>query len=173
MSFNLREYLNKLVVSQDDEDLASAKQVAHLTLLLCDDPWLARQAFFGMTSAMERQVSYLGEVLLPKAEKRIQTLGSPGVMKEDLVVDHWFGTTNETATHINDERNNDQRIDDARDFADRLRDRMRRGGIIYVVNKIEHDMISADLDQLSYHSIQTKSANNRKAQSVKQTAIAS
>ena len=61
MTFNLQGYLNDLVVTEDDENVEKSLAVVDLLGILCNDKWLARQAYYGVCGAMERQLVYLGE----------------------------------------------------------------------------------------------------------------
>jgi hypothetical protein len=163
MTFSIGQYMQDLTVSPDDEELEKAKDHAELTELICEDAWLARQAHFGVAGAMERQLEYLGGTLLPNAEQRISKMASDGVIGESYSVDSWFGTTNEDDPHINDEIAFDQQIDDQKDFAEGLRDRMRTAAIIMATNIRAHDDISKTLNQLTYGAIKAKASANRAA----------
>ena len=165
MTFNLQGYLNDLVVSEDDENVGKSLAVVDLLGILCNDKWLARQAYYGVCGAMERQLVYLGETLLPNVESRISRMVSTGIIGESYVQDHWFGTTNADDPHVNDEVSYDQQLDDARTFTDELRDRMRTAAIIFVTHLREHDKISKDMEppQLTYGQIKSKAESNRKA----------
>ena len=160
--FKLAEYVNSLTVRQDDEELAKSKDLVELIALICDDPWLTRQAYYGMAGAMERQLEYLGGTLLPNTDSRIMRMASEGIMHESLTVDSWFGTTNENGQHINDEVSKEQQIDDAKTFRDQLAVRMRTAAIVFVAHVRAHDEISKDLNQLSYGQIKAKAEANRK-----------
>lgn len=160
--FNLNEYINDLVVKEDDEELKQALEMVELTQLICDDAWLARQAMYGMAGAMERQIEYLGGTLLPRTEQRIRRLNGEGVTNESMVVDSWFGTTNADSPHINDE-DPDEGLNNAQNFADQLKVRMRTAAIIFVTHVRAHDELSNTLEQLTYMGIKQKAASNRAA----------
>ena len=168
--FDLKQYITSLDVKQDDELLVEAKDLTTAVHLICNDPWLSRQAFYGLAGSMERQLTYLGTNLLPNAERKLQQLASSGVMGESYVVNNWFGNTNEDDNHINSETvmshtgeqiSADQQLDDQQTFVEELHDRMRRACIIMVVAIREHDRISDNLDQLSYAAIAARAAMNR------------
>jgi hypothetical protein len=161
--FNLQEYLNQLVVNQDDQELKQALEIVELTELICDDAWLARQDHFGSAGAMERQLEYLGGTLLPNAEARIARMASTGVMNESYVQDSWFGTTNSESSHTADEVGVDQQIDNQQSFVEQLKVRMRTAAILFVTRVRAHDEISNILEQLSYSGIKSKAAANRRA----------
>tara|TARA_R110000823_G_scaffold120782_1_gene245622 strand:+ start:523 stop:1065 length:543 start_codon:yes stop_codon:yes gene_type:complete len=163
MTFNIKEYLNDMVVSQEDPELELAMDSVKLTELGCDDAWLARQEHFGVAGAMERQIEYLGTTLLPVAEAKITKMSSTGVMGESYTQDHWFGTTNSERPHESEEVSFDQQIEDQQNFADGLRDRMRTAAIRMVTRVRAHDELSNLLNQLTYASIKSKATANRKA----------
>jgi len=168
--FDIKQYITGLEVKQDDELLVEAKDLTEAVHLITNDPWLARQAFYGIAGSMERQLTYLGSTLLPNAEKRLQQLNSSGVMGESYVVNSWFGHSNDDDNHINSETvmshtgeqiSVDQQADDHKTFVDQLHDRMRRACIIMVVSIREHDKLSDTLDQLNYAGIAARAAMNR------------
>ncbi|KKL46827.1 hypothetical protein LCGC14_2341640 [marine sediment metagenome] len=163
--FNLQAFLNDLVVKQDDEELEKSLDIVQLTAILCNDPWLTRQAYYGMAGAMERQIVYLGETLLPNTESRISRMASTGIIGESYTQDSWFGTTNADDPHVNEEVSFDQQIDDAKTFAEQLRDRMRTAAIIFVTHVRAHDEISKSIEppQLTYGQIKSKAEANRVA----------
>ena len=161
--FNISQFLNDLEVSPDDPELELANDSVKLTELGCEDAWLARQEHFGVAGAMERQIEYLGNTLLPNTEAKIQRMASSGVIGESYSADHWFGTTNEDDPHVNDEVAFDQQIEDQQNFADNLRARMRTAAIRMVTRIRAHDELSKTLDQLTYSAIKAKAAANRAA----------
>lgn len=160
--FNLGEYLNELVVEEGDEELTRAMECIELIQLICDDPWLSRQAHFGLAGAMERQLEYLGTTLLPNTEARIAQAHSGGVSAESYTQDSWFGSSNADQPHISDE-NPTQTIDDNELFKDQLVTRMRTAAIVFVTNVRAHDSISVDLNQFSYGQIKAKAKSNQDA----------
>ena len=165
MTFNLQGYLNDLVVTEGDEIVQKSVDVVELLGILCDDVWLARQAYYGVCGAMERQLTYLGETLLPNVESRISRMVSTGIIGESYVQDHWFGTTYADDPHVNDEVSYDQQLDDAKTFVEELQDRMRTAAIIFVTHLRRHDKISKEMEppQLTYGQIKSKAESNRQA----------
>ena len=158
--FSINEYVNGLVVQEDDEELAQAKQVAEINNMLCDDGWLVRQLYFGVAGSMERQIQYLGGTLIPNAESRKTKLGSDGVRGESLVIDSWFGTSNADKNHEADETP-DQEMDDTETFIENLQVRMRTAAIIMVVNIKCHDEVSKGLGQMSFGQIKAAAETKR------------
>ncbi len=169
MTFNLQAFLNELVVKEDDEEVEKSQDIVNLTAILCDDPWLTRQAYYGTAGAMERQIVYLGETLLPNTESRISRMNSSGIIGESYTQDSWFGTTNADDPHVNEEVSFDQQIDDAQTFAEQLRDRMRTAAIIFVTHVRAHDEVSRNMEpsQLTYGQIKAKAEANRVAAQAK------
>jgi len=161
--FKVKQYVNELTVTKDDEELEKAMDIIELTNVICNDPWLARQDHFGSAGAMERQLEYLGGTLLPNSEAKLTRMNSDGVMGESYTIDSWFGTSNADDPHINDEIAYDQLVDDQRTFCDELRVRMRTAAILLVTRIKAHDEISKDLDQLTYSAIKSRAASNRAA----------
>ena len=166
--FNVYSYLNELTVTQDDEEVARAKDWATLTLVILDDPWLARQGFFGMAGAMERQIEYLGGTLRPNTVGRLQRTYEGNISSEsDLSQVKW---ANYDAPHLNDDTPIDDQRASTEAFIEQLDERMRTAGILFVECLKQHDLISKDLDQLTYSGIKAKAASNKAAMTNKQTA---
>jgi hypothetical protein len=154
---------NQKEPEKNDAELELAMDSVKLTELGCDDGWLARQEHFGVAGAMERQIEYLGNTLLPNAEAKVQKMASGGIIGESYTQDHWFGTTNTESPHENEEIAFDQQIEDQQNFADDLRARMRTAAIRMVTRIKAHDDISNTLGQLTYSAIKAKAAANRAA----------
>ena len=161
--FNVMEFLKNLVVSEDDIELKLANDSVELTELACDDAWLARQEHYGVAGAMERQIEYLGGVLIPNAEKKLTKSGSDGIGRESYNFDSFNGFANADDAHINDEVDENYRDQETRDFIGGLEKRMRTAGIRMITRVIAHDKLSLTLDQLSYGGIKGKAASNKKA----------
>ena len=161
--FSLNNYLNELVVPATDPILDKAKDITELTEVICDDHWLARQAHFGYAGAMERQIEYLGTTLLPTAEDKLKRMNSDGVIGESYTQDSWFGTTNADDPHVSDEVAFDQQVEDQQNFVDELQTRMRTAAILFVTCVRAHDVLSKELNQLTYSSIKSKAASNAAA----------
>lgn len=161
--FNINEYLSELTVLQDDDELVKALEILHLDELLYEDAWLCRQGHYGVAGAMERQIEYLGETLIPNAEDKISRMESKGVIGESYTQDSWFGSSNEDDPHINDEISYDQQIEEQKNFLDGLVARQRTAAIVFVTRVRAHDELSNTLDQLTYGGIKAKAAANREA----------
>lgn len=166
--FNLQEFVNDMTVTEDDTEYKQSLEIVELIQLICEDAWLARQAMYGMAGAMERQLTYIGGTLLPNTEQRITRYSGEGVSGESYVMDNWAGVTNADKPHINDE-NPTEALDNAQNFAEQLRTRMRTAAILFVTHVRAHDDLSSTLEQLSYAGIKAKANANRNA-STKQVA---
>tara|TARA_R110000765_G_scaffold322315_1_gene414168 strand:+ start:132 stop:623 length:492 start_codon:yes stop_codon:yes gene_type:complete len=157
----VNQYVNELTVDADDLDLVQAKEHATLSELLCDDLWLVRQLHYGVAGAMERQMDYLMNTLIPNTESRIARLNGQTVSREEISV-NWAAPTNSEEVHNNDE-NPAQAIDDAQTFVEGLHKRVRTAAIIYVIHVQAHDEASKILEQFTYQQIKDKAASNRAA----------
>ena len=155
------EYINDLVVTEDDAELKQAKDSVEVSELLCNDEWLVRQLHYGVAGAMERQMDYLLDTLIPRTESRIARLNGQTVSRE-IVQPSWAGSTNSEEAHINDEAP-DQAIDNSQTFLESLEKRVRTAAIIFVMHMKAHDEVSNVLEQLTYGQIKQKAAQNRKA----------
>jgi hypothetical protein len=166
--FNVYAYLNELTVTQDDEEVARSKDWTTLTLLILDDPWLARQGFFGMAGAMERQIEYLGGTLRPNTVAKLQRTYVGNINSEsDLSQVKW---ANYDAPHLNDDIPVDDQRASTEAFIEQLDERMRTASILFVECLKQHDGISKELDQLTYSGIKAKAASNKAAMANRQAA---
>jgi len=159
----VNQYVNELTVEAEDLDLIQAKEHVNLSELLCDDLWLVRQLHYGVAGAMERQMDYLLNTLIPNTESRIARLNGQTVSRESISVD-WAAPTNNEEVHINDE-NPGQAVDDAETFKENLQKRVRTAAIIYVIHVKAHDEASNLLQQFTYQQIKDKAESNRQARS--------
>ncbi len=164
--FNVQEFLNELVVTQDDEELQGIKEAADLVTYICDDAWLARARFFGEAGAMERHIEHLGNSMLPNQYTkltRLEAQGGNGIQGESYTVNSWFGTTNADDPHMSDELGKQQQIDDTQMFIAQLEKRQRTAALMLVVAVREHDELSDMLDQHKYGTIKAMAAAKRAA----------
>ena len=161
MSFNVTEFLNDMVVSKDDEVYKKSCDLVELIALICEDPWLTRQAYFGIVGAMERQIFYIGNTLLPSVESKLTKLNSEGVGGESYVVDSWFGTSNSDQPYTGDDTSHDQAVDNSETFAEELRERMKTAGIIFITHMLAHDDVSKGINQMTYAQIKSKAFASR------------
>ena len=159
-SFDIGQFISSLTVSEDEDVVEQSNDLVQLVQLITDDPWLARQGFFGLAGAMERQVEYLGNTLRPNAVDRLYRMSHTALGESDLG-DVRFA--NEDKPHVNDEISTDDRQESQQMFIKQLDDRMRRAAVIFVKCIRAHDDISKDLEQLTYNGIKAKADQNRKA----------
>jgi|TARA_R110000751_G_scaffold173935_1_gene280347 hypothetical protein len=159
--FNFNEYINTLVVNEDDEELKMCKEGIALYEVICEDAWLARAHHFGVAGALERHIIYSGGTLLANAERKLQNMSSDGVIGESYTPTWGGGTTNEDDPHINEEVSYDQLMDDQRKWVENLQVRLRTAAIMFVTHVIAHDELSNDLNQPSYGGIKAKAAFNK------------
>ena len=158
------DYINSITIeTKDDKDFLEACQDhVKMTQLISDDPWLARQGHFGYAGAMQSQIQYIGSTLLPSVENRITRAASTGVRGEDLVIDHWFGTTNSSKDHENDELPGES-LDNDQIFRDGLLERMKNAAVQFVCHMKAHDELSDELGQMKYFAIKQKGEASRQA----------
>lgn len=160
--FNVQEFCKDLKIEPEDKaTINDAKKLVELTELICEDAYLARAWFWGTATAMENQVSYLGGNLLPKAERKYNSLTSKGFLGEGDVSVDWYA--NEDKPHVNDDVTMDDQVIDAEAFIARTKEKMKTAAILFVAMVQAHDDNSKMLDQLTYSAIKAKSSNKRKA----------
>jgi hypothetical protein len=160
--FNVNEFVNGLTVETDNTDVRDAKVLIENVQLLTDDPWLSRAFFWGATSAMENQISFLGGRLLPGLEQRLNKIDpASGVLGESNLAVSW--TSNEDKLHVNDAISVEDRIMETQSQIDNLLVRMKTASIIYVITMQAHDSISNDLDQLTFAQIKQSATSKRQA----------
>ena len=164
--FNVAAYIQGLNVTPDDEDFINYKQQAEITLLACDDAYLARADFWGMATARENQVLYIGDRLLPNVERQLNQLTGRGINSES---NETFRFSNEEAPHINEEVSIEELVADKEAMIDQLNDKMRRAAIGLVIAVQNHDELSQVLGQLTYSGIKAQ-ASTKRANQQKQTA---
>ena len=157
--FKVNAFCQDLQVTPDNEVLMEFKKLFTATSALLEDAYSTRAYFWGVASAMENQIQYLGSNYLPNLERRVNTLEGNGYLSEgDLQVD-WF--SNEDKPHVNDETPIDTQASDVRNQIDVIQDRMSTLAIAYVTAVREHDDISKDLQQLTYGAIKSRAAAKR------------
>ena len=157
--FKVNAFCQDLSVTPDNDILLEFKKLFTATSALLEDAYSTRAYFWGVASAMENQIQYLGSNYLPNLERRVNTLEGNGFLSEgDLQVD-WF--SNEDKPHVNDETPIDTQASDVRNQIDVIQDRMQTLAIAYVTAVREHDDISKDLQQLTYGAIKSRAAAKR------------
>jgi hypothetical protein len=161
--FDINEYLHGLVIAEDDYRLDLAKKTVEIVELGCDDAWLARAEHFGAIGALQSQIEYLANTLIPKAEMKISKTSSDGVGGESYSFNTFEGFSNSEEQHVNDEVEQEDLIDNQRKFVEGLKDRKENAGIRMITRIIAHDDLSRTLDQLTYGGIKARAAHNKKA----------
>ena len=158
-NFQVNEFCKDLVITPENEVLQEFTQLFTATSALLEDAYSTRAYFWGVASAMENQIQYLGGNYLPNLERRVNTLEGNGYLSEgDLSVD-WF--SNEDKPHVNEDVTIETQASDTRNQIDMISERMRTLAIAYVLAVWEHDDISKDLQQLTYGAIKSRAAAKR------------
>jgi hypothetical protein len=158
-SFKVNAFCKDLAIGTSDEILTEFQQLFNATSILLSDAYSTRAYFWGVASALENQIQYLGSNYLPNLERRVNTLEGTGYLSEgDLQVD-WFA--NEDKPHVNDDTDIETQASDVRSQIDVIQERMRTLAIGYVLAVREHDDISKDLQQLTYGAIKSRAAAKR------------
>ena len=157
--FKVNAFCKELVVTPDNEVLQEVKKLFNATSVLLEDAYSTRAYFWGVASAMENQIQYLGSNYLPNLERRVNTLEGNGYLSEGDLQVNWF--SNEDKPHVNEDLDVDTQASDVRNQIDVIQDRMRTLAITYVTAVREHDDISKDLQQLTYGAIKSRAAAKR------------
>lgn len=162
--FNVNEYVNELIIPADDEEVKQANDMLNIAEAIFDDGYLARANHWGVATAMENQISYLGGNLLPRYERRLNTVTNPtGVLAEtDLRASF---VSNEDHPHVNEDITAEEQAGELEAQIDQIKVKMRSAAIVYAVFVAAHDRISMDLNQLTFGAIKAKAYNNRQARS--------
>jgi len=80
--FSIQDYISTLSVSSDDPVLSDTRKVFEVMQVILDDAYLCRAFAWGVATAMENQLTYLGGNLLPNSENRLNILAGRGVLSE-------------------------------------------------------------------------------------------
>lgn len=158
--FNVNEYINGLKISADDDVVKETKDLINMAELVLSDAYLCRAYHWGVASAMENQLTYLGGTLLPSQERRLNVLANPrGILAEtDLRVSF---ISNEDHRHINEDITIEDDIAEKEAFIAQVDEKMRTAAIMFALFVNAHDEQSMTLNQLSYRAIQIKSQANK------------
>lgn len=158
--FNVTEYIHDLKPTEEDmQTIKEAKEVSQVLELLCDDAYLARALHWGVATAMENQLTYIGGNLLPKAEARLNRLAGNGYLSEGDVSVSWYA--NEDKPHVNEDITIDDQVTDQERFIDQVNLKLHTAAIMFVAFVNAHDELSHTLNQLTYGAIKAKSASKR------------
>mgnify|MGYP003148283595 FL=1 len=161
MTFNVNAYVSELNPNKDDQVLNEFEKLFNTTQIILDDAYSCRAYFWGVASAMENQLQYLGGNYLPNLERRLNQVDGNGFLSENDLSVSWY--TNEDKPHVNEEEPLDDQAIDIKNQIDRITDRMHTLGIAYVLARSSHDDISKDLNQLTYGAIKSRASAKKKA----------
>ena len=159
--FNVNAYCNELSVSPNNDVVAEAKELFQASTVLLGDPWLVRAYFWGIATAMENQISYLGGDYKPRLVTKRNGIEDNGILTETPLDIGKF--TNEDRPHIHDDRDMDMIASDADIDIQKCEEKMQTAAIVYILAITEHDDVSKDLNQLSFAGIKAKSAARKAA----------
>jgi len=159
----MSEFVKQFVMEMDidpatDEDLKFCKVQSECAQEWLEDAYLARAYFWGIASAMENQIEYLGTNYLPNLERKLNVIEGNGYLSENDVSVSWYA--NEDKPHVNDEIALDDQSHNIKQQIDRIKEKMTKAGILFVTALKNHDEISGILDQLSFYAI--KAASKKK-----------
>ncbi len=161
MTFNVNEFCNEIEINPDNEVLVEWKQLFNTTQILLDDAYSCRAYFWGVASAMENQIQYLGGNYLPNLERRVNQLEGNGFLSESDLQVSWH--SNEDKPHVNEDVDAILQSSEVKDQIDNIQDRMVNLGVAYVLARTSHDDISKTLNQLTYGAIKAKAAARKVA----------
>ena len=161
MTFNVNEFCSEIEITPDNEVLVEWKQLFNTTQILLDDAYSCRAYFWGVASAMENQIQYLGGNYLPNLERRVNQLEGNGFLSESDLQVSWH--SNEDKPHVNEEVDAILQSSEVKDQIDNIQDRMVNLGVAYVLARTSHDDISKTLNQLTYGAIKAKAAARKVA----------
>ena len=158
--FNVNGYVNQMSIEEGELEVLERTRDANQALqILCDDAYLARALFWGVASAMENQLSYLGGNFLPNLERSLNRLSPNGILSEDSLDLNKF--SNESHAHINDDESIDDQKAEIEARIDQVRAKMDTAAIMYVEAVRNHDEISHLLGQMTYSGIKAAAAAKR------------
>ena len=161
MTFDVNSYVKDLDVPRDNEVLQEWEQLFDTTQVILNDAYSARAYFWGVASAMENQIQYLGSNYLPNLENRVNKLEGNGFLSEGDLQVSWY--SNEDKPHVNEDIDITEQASDTKNQIRNIQDRMANLGVAYVLARKNHDDISNNLNQLSYGAIKSRAAAKRVA----------
>ena len=161
MSFSVAEFVNGVSIAKDDGFLDAIRKLHQVKLAVYDDAYICRALFWGEAAALENQITYLGNVLLPSFERRLTTLAGRGILSEADIDVHKF--TNEDKAHVSDDRTIEDQELELEQRIDQIRNKMTMAAVGFVEAMRNHDDLSKDLNLLSYSGIKAKSAEKRRS----------
>jgi len=156
MNFDLREYIASLKVDTNDSWFKDTTRWVELGESVVDDAYLARALFWGVASAMENQLVYLGNNFRVNLTNQLQRLIGNGILSEDDV--SVFKFANELRPHINEDRSKDDLIADKEAQIAQVDAKMYVAAVLFVHAVRKHDEISLELNQLTYSAIKARAS---------------
>lgn len=164
MTFNVAEFVNNISISKDDDFVKAIKKLNAVMLNLYDDAYICRALLWGTASALENQITYLGNILLPSFERRLNTLKGTGILSESDIDVYKF--SNEEKPHVSDDTTVDDQALELEMRIDQIRSKMTTAAVGFIEAIRNHDDLSKDLNLLSYSGIKAKAAERRAASGV-------
>ena len=160
-NFSVPLFVRGLVVDNTDEAYLQIKKSMELIANVFDDAYLARAYYWGVASAMENQLTYLGGNMLPNLERKLNTLNETGYLGESDLSEYRFA--NEDRPHVNEDTTLDDQVNSAKNRIDILQEKMVTAAVVFVEAIRAHDDISKDLGQLTYSAIKARASDKRAA----------
>lgn len=162
--FDIKQYITSLTVDTEDEWFKDTLRWVELGESILDDAYLARALYWGVASAMENQLTYLGNNYRANLGRQLLSLQSNGILKEDDM--SIFKFANESLPHINDDRSKEDQIADKEAQIKQVDEKMYTAAVLFVHAVRRHDAISHDLNQLTYSAIKARADERRKGNTV-------
>jgi hypothetical protein len=164
--FDIANYISTLRVTEDDPTLVDTKRLFELSQVILEDAYLCRAHAWGVATAMENQLTYLGGNLLPNFENKLNILAGRSVLSESPL--DVFKFANEEKPHINDDKSKEDQILEQEARIDQVKSKMYAAAIMFVYAVRTHDEISETLGQLNYAAIKSRATSKRNASQAKQ-----
>jgi hypothetical protein len=160
MTFNAAEYIRDLPVASDDDFLVEVRKLNEVREQMYNNAYVCRALFWGEAAALENQLVYLGNNLLPAAQRRITALESNGVLGES---EDMYRFSNEDKPHVNDEIPVGDQTLELQMRRDQIEVTMRECAIGLVEAVRRHDDLSQTLGLLSFAGVKARAFEKRAA----------
>ena len=161
MTFNVAEFVNSISISKDDDFVKAIKKLNAVTLNVFNDAYICRALMWGQAAALENQLTYLANTLLPSFERRLNILTSRGILGESDIDVYKF--SNEQKPHVSDDTTLDDQVLELEMRIDQIRNKMTVAAVGYIEAIRNHDDLSKDLNLLSFSGIKSKATERRAA----------
>ena len=159
MTFNVAEFVNNVSISKDDDFIVAIKKLNAVMLNVYDDAYICRALMWGQAAALENQLTYLANTLLPSFERRLNILTCKGILGESDIDVYKF--SNEEKPHVADDTTLDDQVLELEMRIDQIRNKMTVAAVGYIEAIRNHDDLSKDLNLLSFGGIKAKAAERR------------